>query len=367
MATILIIDDNAHIRQMTTKMLEFEGYETLEAENGQIGLELAKTAHPDLIVSDIIMPEMSGYGVLIELRRDSKTADIPFIFLTAKASMDELRKGMEIGADDYLTKPFEIDELLSAISARLERHRLMREQMNQLQYSLTHSLPHELRTPLHGIISLAEFLESFGVNLLRENNTQEFFQVCKYIRQDAVRLQRLVENVLLHVELQQLCNAAWQSASSWAQQDEIAPKTPLAFLARQVAEHAERSADLRLDLDDISLWINEQSLQKIVEELLDNACKFSEPGTPICLSARIDGEQAVFSVSDHGRGMTPEQIASISAFMQFDRQRTEQQGLGLGLTIASLLTQLHHGALDIQSEPGRGATVRVSFPQGNRR
>ena len=367
MATILIIDDNAHIRQMTAKMLQFEGYETLEAEHGQIGLQLAQTARPDLIVSDIVMPEMSGYAVLIELRRDPKTADIPFIFLTAKASMDELRKGMEFGADDYLTKPFEIDELLSAINTRLERHRLMREQMHQLQYSLTHSLPHELRTPLHGIISLAEFLESFGVNLLRENNTQEFFQVCKYIRQDAVRLQRLVENALLHVELQQLRDTARQSASSWAQRDEIAPKAPLAFLARQITERAERTADLRLDLDDIRLWMNERSLQKIVEELLDNACKFSEPGTPISLSTRIEGEQAVFSVSDHGRGMTPEHIASISAFMQFDRQRAEQQGLGLGLAIASRLTRLHHGALEIQSEPGRGATVRVSFPPGNTR
>ena len=113
--------------------------------------------------------------------------------------------------------------------------------------------------------------------------------------------------------------------------------------------------------------MNERSLQKIVEELLDNACKFSEPGAPISLSARIEGEQAVFTVSDHGRGMTPEQIASISAFMQFDRQRAEQQGLGLGLAIASLLTRLHHGALEIQSEPQRGATVRVSFPPGNAR
>lgn len=367
MATILIIDDNAHIRQMTAKILQFEGYETLEAEHGQSGLELAQTARPDLIVSDIVMPEMSGYAVLIELRRDPKTADIPFIFLTAKASMDELRKGMEFGADDYLTKPFEIDELLSAINTRLERHRLMREQMHQLQYSLTHSLPHELRTPLHGIISLAEFLESFGVNLLRENNTQEFFQVCKYIRQDAMRLQRVVENALLHVELEQLRDAARQSASSWAHRDEIAPKAPLAFLARQLTERAERTADLRLELDDIRLWMNERSLQKIVEELLDNACKFSEPGAPISLSARIEGEQAVFTVSDHGRGMTPEQIASISAFMQFDRQRAEQQGLGLGLAIASLLTRLHHGALEIQSEPQRGATVRVSFPPGNAR
>lgn len=121
MKTILVIDDNTDIRENTAEILEMSGYRTVTAENGKKGVELALKEKPDLIVCDIMMPELDGYGVLHLLRRNPETLYIPFIFLTAKTDRTDLRKGMEMGADDYITKPFDDIELLNAIEVRLKK------------------------------------------------------------------------------------------------------------------------------------------------------------------------------------------------------------------------------------------------------
>lgn len=118
---ILIIEDNDDIRESTAEILELANYEVLQASNGRIGVELAGTHLPDLILCDIMMPELDGYGVLYLLNKNEKTAATPFIFLTAKAERLDMRKGMEMGADDYLTKPFDDVELMNAIESRLSK------------------------------------------------------------------------------------------------------------------------------------------------------------------------------------------------------------------------------------------------------
>lgn len=120
--TILIIEDNTDIREGTAEILELTGrYDVLSAENGRIGVDLAMAHLPDLILCDIMMPELDGYGVLYILSRHEETAHIPFIFLTAKAERSDMRKAMELGADDYLTKPFDDVELLNAIDVRFKK------------------------------------------------------------------------------------------------------------------------------------------------------------------------------------------------------------------------------------------------------
>jgi len=122
MTKILVIEDEQKMRLRIQEILTYEGFETMGAANGHIGVQLAKEHLPDLILCDIVMPELNGYGVLAELRRDPLTVTIPFIFLTAKTAMNDLREGMNLGADDYLTKPFMIDELLATINTQLEKH-----------------------------------------------------------------------------------------------------------------------------------------------------------------------------------------------------------------------------------------------------
>lgn len=127
MATILVVDDHQDIRENVAEILTLAGYQALEAENGKKALEIARAQKPDLIVCDIMMPELDGYGVLHLMRKNPETEHIPFIFLTAKTERSDFRKGMEMGADDYITKPFEDVELLTAVEIRLKKQLLLLE------------------------------------------------------------------------------------------------------------------------------------------------------------------------------------------------------------------------------------------------
>jgi len=128
MKTILVIDDNTQIRENTVEILSLAGYKTYGAENGKAGVEIAVKEKPDLIVCDIMMPELDGYGVLHLLKKNPGTEHIPFIFLTAKAERGDFRKGMEMGADDYITKPFDDIELLNAIEIRFKKMEIIKAQ-----------------------------------------------------------------------------------------------------------------------------------------------------------------------------------------------------------------------------------------------
>ena len=127
MKTILLIEDDADMRDNTAEILELANYRVLKAENGRRGIDIARKEKIDLVLCDIMMPELDGYSVLHMLGRDPATAELPFIFLSAKAERGDVRKGMELGADDYLTKPFEESELLNAIEGRLRRSELFRK------------------------------------------------------------------------------------------------------------------------------------------------------------------------------------------------------------------------------------------------
>lgn len=122
MKKILVIEDEAETRNNLVLMLEMEGFKPIAAPNGQVGVEVAKQELPDVILCDVSMPKLDGYGVLEALRANDKTVSIPFIFLTAKGDKKDLRTGMNLGADDYLTKPASAEDVLSAINARLDRH-----------------------------------------------------------------------------------------------------------------------------------------------------------------------------------------------------------------------------------------------------
>src|SRR5215203_1813178 len=122
---VLVIDDNTDIRENTAEILDLAGYKTFTAENGKRGVELAIKEKPSVIVCDIMMPELDGYGVLHLLRKNSETQNIPFIFLTAKTERGDFRKGMEMGADDYITKPFDDIELLNAIEIRFKKQQVL--------------------------------------------------------------------------------------------------------------------------------------------------------------------------------------------------------------------------------------------------
>ncbi len=170
MTSILVIDDNKDIRENTAEILDLAGYKTFTAENGKKGVELALKEKPDVIVCDIMMPELDGYGVLHLLRKNPDVQNIPFIFLTAKTERSDFRKGMEMGADDYVTKPFEDIELLNAIEIRLKKAEVMKQ-----KYLLSEQGIHQFLKDAKdaGMISQLSEQYSIGQHYKKQNLYQE--------------------------------------------------------------------------------------------------------------------------------------------------------------------------------------------------
>ena len=131
MKTILLIEDSHEVRENTAEILELANYKVIQAENGKVGVEIASANHIDLMICDIMMPILDGYGVIHLLSKNPKTASIPFIFLTAKSERGDFRKGMEMGADDYITKPFDDIELLRAVESRLKKAEALKSEYSR--------------------------------------------------------------------------------------------------------------------------------------------------------------------------------------------------------------------------------------------
>lgn len=359
MAKVLIIDDEPIVRSVVARMLRSHGFEAIEAEDGVAGADLALKELPDLILCDVLMPRLDGYGTLQELQQHPATEATPFVFMTGEREKEDLRRGMEFGADDYLTKPFTQQELLAAVRTRLGKRARLAEaserRMDELRGKIMYVLPHELRTPLTAILGLAELLVSEGDEMERGRTAT----VASGILSAGERLSRIVENYLVYSQIELIASDAERLAS--VRQEVLAdPATTVTAAAVQVAEERGRRDDLRLDAQSTApVRVSEDDLKKVVEELTDNACKFSPQASTIEITTVVSSDAFAVDIRDHGRGMTPEEIARIGAYNQFRRDVYEQQGTGLGLTIAKRLAELHAGELAIESAPGDHTTASV--------
>jgi len=361
MNKILVIDDDAATLALTVKALETRGFSTLRADDGLQGLEAAKRHLPDLIICDVQMPKLNGYETLAALRQDPITATIPFIFLTGLTDRKELRQGMGLGADDYLTKPFSANELMQAVRTRLEKQAAMEKRserkLEDLRGNIDLALPHELLTPLNGILGLAAILMEEGV----EVEQAEVKDFARKIHFSAQRLHHLIENFIIYSQAVLTASDTRKTAELRAGEP-IPVRELIEKIAREKAELVGRQDDLALDLQETTVTIQPVYLRKAVEEIVDNAVKFSNAGTPVRVTAAAEGRRFVLAIHDHGRGMTPAQIADIGAHMQFERRFYEQQGVGLGLIIAKRIAEVYGGELIVESTPGEGTVVRFAVP-----
>lgn len=158
MKTVLLIEDDVVLRENTAELLELSNYKVIKASNGKIGVELAKKQLPDIIICDIMMPELDGYSVLEILSKNKTTKYIPFIFLSAKTEHNDIRKGMNLGADDYITKPFTEDELISAIRSRLAKMSILKELRNHQKEETKQTNENEIIT----LNDLKNFFDDYG-------------------------------------------------------------------------------------------------------------------------------------------------------------------------------------------------------------
>ena len=361
MSRILVVEDERTQRLMIMTVLKTNGFEAIGAENGAEGIELARLHSPDLILSDIHMEKGDGYSMLSAIRNDQLTATIPVIFITGMADMEVMRRSMQLGADDFIPKPFTADVLLEAVRIRLEKHRTISKQaskkLDELRASMSITVPHEMRTPLNGILGYSDIMRRQFEDL----EPLEVGRMAERIYKNAKRLERLVENYLLYAQMEFQKTEMHMKADLFDVETAEAHKV-LEQMAIQKAGDFGRTADLYLQLKPGRVSVAPKYFNKIAEELIDNAFRFSRTGSQVLVQCDSVNNQFSFSVTDHGRGMTAEQISQIGAFVQFERQVYEQQGQGLGLTVTKRLVELHGGKMEISSEFDKTTTVSVSLP-----
>lgn len=361
---IMLVEDNERLRKNMLFMLERQGFETTGAENGKEALALVKEKKPDLIVSDIMMPDMDGHALLTALRTMETMLTIPVVFLTAKGSANDIRIGMLLGADDYLVKPVDLEELVKVINTRLEKHE--RQQMNltakteTVQRHLMAVLPHELRTPLSGIIGAATLIQSDIANLSKA----EIIELNECVLTSAHRLARITENFLLYGDVRLRLDKP-----DFVPIVADKPLTNAQSLLREVVESVaggfSRIHDLEIVLHDATLGAEQVHVERAVSEICLNALMFSPMQTKVRISSRVVDEMYIVDITNVGRGMTEAQIQvlkqPLTTFVQFDRNFFEQQGTGLGLTLTRCIIALYGGFFDIVSDKMQ-TTVSIGFP-----
>jgi len=277
MHRILIIEDERAIRKQIAQVLRLEGFETLEAENGRLGAATAMASPPDLIICDIMMPDLDGFGVLQFLRDDPRTAMIPFIFLTALVAVDDRRHGMEAGADDYITKPYKPAALIGSVRRRLEKRNCQIEESRlraeEVSLAVAASVPSEILETLERITTVTNLLA-----LKYAGADSQVAAMHQSVVQESVRLRRMMRRLHLYAQLPQLYANRFALAATGQR---MPAGAVIERVAREVVRSWKREKDFVFLSEPVDLPLGEEYLVLLVEELVDNACKFSMPGTAI--------------------------------------------------------------------------------------
>ncbi|NWG18619.1 MAG: response regulator [Chloroflexi bacterium] len=364
MSTILVIEDEQPIRENIVEFLNLEGYEVLEADDGLAGIEMVRQHQPDLVICDIAMPHLSGYDVLLKIREDSTVATTPFIFLTARADRTFMRHGMELGADDYLTKPFTEAELLAATRAQLKKHMLLQDadanELKRARRSLIRLITHELRTPLASLITTQDLI----TRQIGQLSAQELGEMLGALRSNSQRLRHVTEQIVFSTQLES-GELNWQRINETGFRVQLWEIMTVAInLARSFA-YRNRDGQIELHERDrvATIVCQMDALKHALAELITNALNYSPEDRSITISQwQADGRVWV-TITDQGLGIPADQIArAMGDFQQINRESQEQQGLGLGLPLARRIIELHQGTMQLDSVIGKGTQITISLP-----
>lgn len=380
-ADILIVDDQPKTLRLLTTMLEKQGFRVRTAIDGDVALEAVANQLPDLILLDIMMPNMNGYEVCQKLRAAEATQNIPIIFLSAITNTEDIVKAFTAGGNDYVSKPFQAQEVLARVETHLElrkmeqelkhknmlleqelmerraaeialREALMREkELSRLKSQFLTMVSHEFRTPLTVIQSSAELFATYHHRL----NEDERAHQLENIRQSIKTITTLLDNSLL-------LNYA---------ESNILPYHPVAvdvvrFCKKLVEEinnlNPKRTIHFSHEPARIHVEIDPQLTRYILLNVLNNAIKYSPVTCPIMLEVHRYNGNVQFRVEDQGIGIPANDLVHL--FEPFYRAKNvgETAGLGIGLSVAKLAIDLHQGTIQIDSQENRGTTITITLP-----
>ncbi len=366
--SILVIDDEPNNFDVIEALLPPDLYTLHYAASGPAALDALDLFRPDVILLDVMMPDMDGMEVCRRVKALPAWVAVPIIMVTALNDKQDLARGLAAGASDFLSKPVsgielrarvqamvrikqQYDEIQALAARQSQTVQLLEQSLGELRGSLAHRLSHELNTPLNGIMGglglLATHLEDLGPDEVQE--------LVDLSLASAQRLERLTQKLLTYLKLELTATPEVDPVGT-------AVGSRLENLASVIAHRHQRSLDLMLAVSPGWVVLPGSTLNCLIEEVVDNGFKFSEKGTPVIVQGEQRGSEYFLAVRDRGRGMTEEQIASIGAFVQFERSTYEQQGTGLGLKIAKRIVELYGGRCQIESLYEQSTTLSIYLP-----
>ncbi|MBI4785248.1 MAG: response regulator [Oscillatoriophycideae cyanobacterium NC_groundwater_1537_Pr4_S-0.65um_50_18] len=378
--SILVVDDEPDNFDVIETLLSDCGYELHYAASGYEAIAALETFQPDLILLDIMMPGMDGIEVCQKIKATLKWQAIPIIMVTALNTKEDLARCLQAGADDFISKPMHGLELRARVHSmlrikqqydriqsfsRLQRDtiNLLRNNLQALRGNLAASLPHELNTPLNGILG--------AISTLKENiddmDSGSIHELLDLSHESACQLESLTQRFLNYLDLELSFNELKnKKETNTTLINKVGCSSALIeHLVAAIAKEMGRSHDLTCQIEVADLAVSHNHLKWIMNELLSNSFKFSQSETPVTVRGECQGKMFHLWISDCGRGMTQEQITSIGAFMQFERQTYQQQGAGLGLKIAQKAVTLYGGRFLVTSTHKKKTAIYLTLPLEN--
>jgi two-component system, sensor histidine kinase and response regulator len=346
--SVLAVDDNQRnltiLRHILAKEFRFS-----TATSGEEAIRSASELRPDLILLDIMMPGLDGYEVCRRLKADPNLQHTPVIMVSAKAMLEERLQGYEAGAADYLTKPFEEDELLAKVRVHLRLKSM--EEVDRLKSDFLKLLSHETRTPLNGVVGPAQVLAAADAMDLAER--QEWAQL---ILVSAARLQDLLEKVLTLAEIKSGDARSQRQLVSFA---DLVREAVGAAAAR--AEEGGVSIEPRLESGPL-VRVDVEHLRFVVAAMLDNAIRFSPPGKAVVVETAAEGNRCVLRVTDRGEGISADFLPRVFDEFTCRDVKHHTRGAGLSLAIGRSVVAAHGGTIGVESRPGEITTFTLALP-----
>ncbi|WP_138514660.1 hybrid sensor histidine kinase/response regulator [Rhodoferax bucti] len=373
---ILVVDDSYAVRQLTINVLRQAGYTVLEAEDGRQGLNIALEERPDVVLCDIHMPSLDGWGFMQAARASDTLATTPVLMLTSVNDRDSVRRAMAAGADDYLSKPWAKAELLQAVTALLDKAARFKadveREKSQLRSAVMATIPHELRTPMVTLLGTSELL------MLRRSRYSEarVQEMLEDIHRNAKSLTRLVTRMMDWAELNAGRDSLLPAARDvvdvvpavrdvlWSHHFSTEAQAVLKLADAEVDSQAQifGGHPVQVRLEPARIRCFAPDFLKIMTELLVNALRFSKPGRPVGVTGKPLGQAAYqLDIANLGVAMPEQFIAQIGALSQANRAQHEQQGMGLGLAISQLAARRNGASLHVPRIDGLPTVVRLVF------
>lgn len=360
---ILIVDDVVSNVLLLKILLTNEKFQVLTANNGKVCIEVAKREHPDLILLDVMMPELNGFDTAVIMKQDEEVKDIPIIFLTALHNTQDLVKGFKCGASDFLTKPFNKEELLMRVMHQISlvaARRLIQKQYEELKATINNRdkmysvIAHDLRSPMASIRMTLNLL----VNVLSPDVIgPEMFELIDNANKETEETHDLLDNLLKWTKSQ---TGALHVAFQDFELNDVLPGVIDIF--KMIAESKHITLNLDLGAENLEVRADKDMFNTIIRNFMSNAIKFSHENSSIDIQVSHVDNFAKISVRDHGVGISQERIDTLFSVGISTAGTRNEEGSGLGLQLCKDFAVKIGGDVMVESVLGEGSTFGVLIP-----